>query len=299
MKIAYVTYEDQGKYASNVENEDQKLLAFLQEKGLDITEVVWSDPLVEWQAFDVAVLKSPWDYFDRIAEFYAWISRIEQLNVRLLNPVDIVRWNSDKHYLQDIAAAGLPVTPTRFIEKGTRPDLRPFFKEFGTDRLIIKPSISGGSKHTFQFTETDIPELEPRIGELLKEEGFMVQPFLKEVQEEGEWSLLFFNGKFSHCLLKKAKAGDFRVQHYLGGTIHPHVPEPEMLLSAERYVREFAAGCLHARVDGVMTGGVFRLMELELIEPFLFLFTSKDSYRHYYEGLLGVLGLTGSYADPA
>jgi glutathione synthase/RimK-type ligase-like ATP-grasp enzyme len=237
----------------------------------------------------VALIKSPWDYFDRIEEFNAWLKKIESLNVRLLNPVDIVRWNSDKHYLQDISDAGLPVTPTRFIEKGATPDLMSWFRVFRTDRLIIKPSISGGSKNTFQFSEADVPELEPTIKELLKSEGFMVQPFLKEIQDEGEWSFLFFNGTFSHCLLKKAKAGDFRVQHYLGGTIHPQTPEPQLLQSAERYVRQFAKGCLHARVDGVITGGEFHLMELELIEPFLFLFTDENSYENYYTGLIRLL----------
>lgn len=285
MKIAYVTYEDQGKYTSNVENEDQKLLHFLQNKGLDITEEIWSDPSVQWQQYDVAVLKSPWDYFDRIGEFYDWLRRIESLKVRLLNPIDIVLWNSDKHYLQDIAEAGLPVTPTLFIEKGEIPDLMPFFEKFSSDKLIIKPSVSGGSKNTFKFTREDVTKLEPKIEELLQEEGFMVQPFLPQIQEEGEWSLLFFNGKFSHCLLKKAKAGDFRVQHYLGGTIHPQTPSPGLLESAQQYIDQFAKGCLHARVDGVMVNGVFHLMELELIEPFLFLFTDENSYDNYYRGL--------------
>ena len=289
MKIAYVTYEDQGKYTSSVENEDQKLLDFLQRKGLDITEEVWSNHGVTWQQYDVAVLKSPWDYFDRIEEFYSWLRKIDSLGVRLLNPLEIVLWNSDKHYLQDIAEAGLTVTPTRFIEKGETPELLPFFETFKTGKLIIKPSVSGGSKNTFKFTPEEAPELQPKIHELLSEEGFMVQPFLQEVQDEGEWSFLFFNGKFSHCLLKKAKAGDFRVQHYLGGTIHPQTPAADLLATAERYVQEFAKGCLHARVDGVLVDGQFHLMELELIEPFLFLFTNEKSYENYYNGLVGVL----------
>jgi len=289
MKIAYVTYEDQGKYTSNVENEDQKLLHFLQKKGLEISEEIWSDPAVQWQQYDVAVLKSPWDYFDRIGEFYAWLQKIEALKVRLLNPLDIVLWNSDKHYLNDIAEAGLAVTPTRFIEKGAIPELRPFFDQFSTNKLIIKPSISGGSKNTFKFTKEDVSTLEPKIEQLLKEEGFMVQPFLPQIQEEGEWSLLFFGGKFSHCLLKKAKAGDFRVQHYLGGTIHPQIPSTQLLASAQKYVDQFANGCLHARVDGVMVNGIFHLMELELIEPFLFLFTDENSYENYYQGLSEIL----------
>lgn len=289
MKIAFVTYEDQGKYTSHVENEDLKLLNFLRERGLDVIMEIWSDPEVRWQEYDVAILKSPWDYFDRIAEFYNWLSMIESTGIRLLNPINTVRWNSDKHYLKDISDAGLPVTPTRFIEKGQQADLLAFFDIFKTDRLIIKPSISGGSKNTIKFTREQVSELSPQINQLLKEEGFMVQPFLTQIQEEGEWSLLFFNGKFSHCLLKKAKTGDFRVQHYLGGTIHPQEPRETLLLSAQRYIDQFASGCLYARVDGVVVNSKFHLMELELIEPFLFLFTEPGSYENYYKALKEML----------
>ena len=285
MKLAYIIYQDQGTYTSHVENEDAILLQFLQNKGLSITQEIWDDPAVNWQNYDVAILKSPWDYFDKIEEFYKWLHKIKDLKLRLLNPVDIVKWNADKHYLKDIADAGLPVIPTQFIEKGETPSLAGFFKIFETRKLVIKPTISGGSKNTFKFTEDDLNELSPKIARFLEEEGFMVQPFLPEIEKEGEWSFLFFNGKFSHSLLKKAKPGDFRVQHYLGGSIH-NVEVPDHLLkSAEKYVKQFAKGCLYARVDGLEVNGQFTLMELELIEPFLFLFTNQDSYENYYIAL--------------
>ncbi|HEY1024283.1 MAG TPA: hypothetical protein VGE26_03905 [Sphingobacteriaceae bacterium] len=284
-KIVLVTYEDQGKYTSNLENEDQKLQQFLQDKGLEARSEVWSDPSVDWGRYDVAILKSPWDYFDRILEFYAWLDRMKAMNIRMLNPINIVLWNSDKHYLKDIAAAGLPVTPTLFIEKGETPDLHHYFEEFDTGKLIVKPSVSGGSKNTFKLTREDTAEYTPKLTSLLSEEAFMVQPFLHEVQKEGEWSLLFFNGKYSHSLLKKAKAGDFRVQHYLGGTIHAQEPPVDLICKAREYVDQFAPNCLYARVDGVVVNSGFQLMELELIEPFLFMFTNPNSYEKYYQAL--------------
>lgn len=285
MKLAYVTYQDQGTYTSTVENEDLKLLQFLQGKGLNITEEIWDNPAVNWQNYDAAILKSPWDYFDKIVEFYTWLHKIKDLKLRLLNPVDIVLWNTDKHYLKDIADAGLAITPTQFIEKGETPNLASYFKIFNTEKLIIKPTISGGSKNTFKFTEDNFNELSPKIAQLLQEEGFMVQPFLSEIEREGEWSFLFFNGKFSHSLLKKAKPGDFRVQHYLGGSIHAEPAPAHLLKSAQKYVDQFARGCLYARVDGLEVNGKLMLMELELIEPFLFLFTNEDSYKNYCEAL--------------
>ena len=285
MKLAYVTYQDQGTYASGVENEDLKLLEFLKDKGLDITEEIWDDHAVAWETYDMAILKSPWDYFDKIELFYAWLDQMKDLGVTLLNPVDIVLWNTDKHYLNDIARAGLSVTPTNFIEKGESPNLAAYFKSFNTDKLIIKPCISGGSKNTFKLTETNLRELSPQIMALLKDEGFMVQPFLSEVERQGEWSFVFFNGEFSHSLLKRAKPGDFRVQHYLGGSIHTEPAPAHLLEAAKKYVTHFAKECLYARVDGLEINGEFTLMELELIEPFLFMFTNPDSYENYYRAL--------------
>lgn len=285
MKIALVTYNDQGRYTSTVENEDLKLLIFLRGKGLEINLEVWTNQQVNWKTYDLILLKSPWDYFDQFEKFLLWLDAIEELGIALLNPVDIVRWNADKHYLKDISDAGLPVTPSLFVEKNTVPKLNDYFAHFATDKLIIKPTVSGGSKNTFKFTEKDIAKFSPQIEDLLKNESFIIQPFLNEIADEGELSFLFFNGKFSHCLLKKAKAGDFRVQHTLGGTIHPQNPSEKLIAATSKYVEEFAKGCLYARVDGVINDCEFYLMELELIEPFLFLFTEEKSYENYYRAL--------------
>jgi glutathione synthase/RimK-type ligase-like ATP-grasp enzyme len=151
--------------------------------------------------------------------------------------------------------------------------------------------VSGGAKNTFALTREAVPEIMPVIHQLLQEESFLVQPFLPQIQTQGEWSFVFFNGKFSHCLLKKAKSGDFRVQHYLGGTIHPDVPPAGLLDTTAAYVDRFAKGCLYARVDGVMADNRFLLMELELIEPFLFLDTHPHSYENYYQALQELLHL--------
>lgn len=285
MNIAYITYENVGKYASSVEDEDGKLLSFLQEKGLAITEEKWTNESVDWSVYTHAVLKSPWDYFDKFPQFNDWLTRLENLNIKILNPYDTIRWNSDKHYLADIQKEGLSVTPTQFCEKNTLPDLKSYFQILGADELVIKPTVTGGSKNTFRFTKQSVLEIEVLIHHLLKEEAFMIQPFLKEIEDEGEWSFLFFNGDFSHSLLKKAKSGDFRVQHYLGGTIHPQTPSEEQISIAKQYADLFAKDCLYARVDGVYVNGTFNLMELELIEPFLFLFTHPQAYENYYKAL--------------
>jgi glutathione synthase/RimK-type ligase-like ATP-grasp enzyme len=274
MKIAYICYE--GELLQGLSDEDSLLLAFLQQKGLDIHREVWTDAAVNWEQYQLVILKSPWDYIDHIAAFYSWLGKLERLGIRLLNPYDIVRWNSDKHYIREMMDADLPVIPAVYIEKGTQPLWPAYFSNFNTDKLIVKPCISGGSKNTFVVTPGKLPAL-------VFDEAFMVQPFMPEILE-GEWSFLFFNGAFSHCLLKRPVAGEFRVQRQFGGSAEPQTPPAAYLATALSFVERYAKGCLYARVDGVVKEGRFLLMELELIEPLLFLSTSEQ-YEHYYQAL--------------
>ncbi|MFW0717127.1 ATP-grasp domain-containing protein [Pedobacter sp. N23S346] len=286
MNIALVTYHDQGAYDSEtVESEDQRLLIFLQEKGLQIKMVIWNDPEVNWEDYQLAILKSPWDYFDLINDFHQWLNHLEEKKVRLLNPIDIVRWNTDKQYLKEIEAAGLDITPCSFIKKNEKVNLNDFFNIYHTDKLIAKPCISGGAKNTFKVTAENIEEVNEKLSLLVQDENFIIQPFLPEIVENGEWSFIFFNGVYSHCLIKKAKDGDFRVQPAHGGSVHPQHPDQSSITTASEYVDRFAKNCLYARVDGTFVKGKFLLMELELIEPFLFLNTDPLNYERYYIAL--------------
>jgi len=286
MNIALVTYLDKGAYDSaTVESEDDKLLIFLKEKGLSIEKVIWNDPEINWQDYDLAVLKSPWDYFDLINDFYQWLEKLTQLNVRLLNAIELVKWNSNKLYLQEIEAAGLKITPSTFIRKAESVNLNDFFAKFGVDKLIVKPCVSGGAKNTFKVTADNVAAVNHKLNELLQEEDFIVQPFLPEILENGEWSFIFFNSVYSHSLVKQAKPGDFRVQPAHGGSVHPQSPSKEQIFIAQQYIDLFAKNCLYARVDGTFVNGEFLLMELELIEPFLFLNTDPQNYERYYQAL--------------
>lgn len=290
MKIALITYQDKGAYASpTAENEDDKLLEFLQHKGLNMEKVIWNDPQINWENYDLAILKSPWDYFDLIADFYAWLEMLKNKNVKLLNPTATVKWNADKHYLQDIEAKGLSITPSIFLEKDSSVNLAYYFDEFKVEKIIVKPCVSGGAKNTFKVTQTNVDEINTKLQTLIREEAFIIQPFLSEIEENGEWSFLFFDQQFSHALLKKAKTGDFRVQHAHGGSIHPQEAPAQLLQSAQQYVDLFAHNCLYARVDGTVVNGEFLLMELELIEPFLFLDTDPNACERYYQALIKLI----------
>jgi len=153
------------------------------------------------------------------------------------------------------------------------------------DKLVVKPLVSGGAKNTLKVVRGTEVGMEEKIGNLLQEEDFLVQPFIPEIVLVGEYSLIFFNEKLSHAVLKTPASADFRVQHYYGGTIQTIVPSETLLAPAQSLVDRFAKNTLYARVDGVEIDGVFHLMELELIEPYLFLGLSDKAIPNYKAAL--------------
>jgi hypothetical protein len=226
-------------------------------------------------------MKSPWDYFDRYNEFLAWCGQIQKLSIPVLNDLNTVVWNSDKKYLLRIQEKGFRIVPTDFFDKQKPLDLAPSFESFKSDKLVFKPTVSGGSKNTLKLEKDSWESQKEELEGLLQQEDFMVQPFIKEVVETGEFSYIFFNGNFSHAVLKSPKAGEFRVQHFFGGEIKSISPSSTELAYLQTLVDEFAKECLYARVDGVWIEGDFYLMELELIEPYLFLFTHPQAIENY------------------
>jgi glutathione synthase/RimK-type ligase-like ATP-grasp enzyme len=296
MKIAIVSYQSSQKNeSSSIMKEDDLLISFLKEKQLDAESVIWNDPGVEWKQYDVAILKTPWDYHYHIDVFFMWLDMINILGIQLLNPVELVKWNSDKHYLKAIEMAGFPVIASVFLEQGTLPDLVPLFEQFKTQKLILKPCISGGAKNTIILAVEDVYIQLAVVHQLLKDGDYIVQPFMEEIFE-GEWSYMFFNGVFSHAVLKVPKKGDFRVQGAHGGSSSGQQPEQSHVKSAQILVNEFAKGALYARVDGIISNGELQLMELELIEPYLFLDTHPDGFLNYYNALMQLLKMSDKVA---
>lgn len=282
MKIAVITYEARGSYAKeDIPDEDLILEEILTELGLDFQFEVWSDTSVDWTKYTHLLMKSPWDYFDRYAEFLAWCQRIKSLGIPVFNDLETVIQNSDKRYLKEIQEKGFPIVPTIFNRKDQIPDIDACFETFKTEQIVIKPTVSGGAKNTLKIGKGNWRDNEEQIQELLASEDFMLQPFIKEVAEVGEYSYLFFNGEFSHAVLKSPQKGEFRVQHFFGGKILTIDPTLIELVYIQKIIDEFASDTLYARVDGVWIKGVFHLMELELIEPYLFLFTSKEGRENY------------------
>ncbi len=237
-------------------DDDRLFAAALRENGAEPRAVVWDDPAVDWTSFDAIVLRSTWDYHLRIGEFLAWLDALEACGAKVWNPVPLLRWNTDKSYLRDL---DVPRVPTAFVPRGG--DVRRAMREHGWRRAVVKPSVSATAYET--FIVEDGQSCPSPVREVL------VQPFLHEIVRDGEWSLLFFGGEYSHAVLKRARPGDFRVQNDFGGTFEVREPGAAVVDGAAR-VLAAVPPALYARVDGVVIDGVFTLMELELIEPVLF-----------------------------
>jgi len=283
--VAIATYVSTGAYDSNTVDEDALLSKLLQELGISHQLLAWSDPDVNWSQFTHVLIKSTWDYFDYYPEFLAWLDKLEALGTSVLNPVATLRWNSSKNYLLELKAKGYPCVAGQILPKGTVISLEELHDAIQADTLVVKPLVSGGAKNTLKISRGAGKEMEQKIASLLQEEDFLVQPYIPEIVAVGEYSLIFFNAEFSHAVLKSPAVDDFRVQHYFGGTIQEIQPDSSMLASAQALVDTFAKDSLYARVDGVEIDGLFHLMELELIEPYLFLGLSEKAIPNYKAAL--------------
>lgn len=258
-------------YFGNILAEDRLLRAALDGLGLSSVRVDWNDPDQDWSQYRCAVFRTTWDYFDRFEEFAAWLDRVEA-QTRLCNPASIVRWNMDKHYLADLAARGVPVVGSRFVERGSAASLAELLDETGWPEAVIKPCVSGAARHTYRANRANADQLDAIVQPLLAAEAFVFQPFEASIMTTGEDSLMVFSGRYSHAVRKRAKPGDFRVQDDHGGTVEPYQPSPEQIELAERAIAACDPVPAYGRVDMIRDiSGQHAIMELELIEPELWL----------------------------
>jgi hypothetical protein len=269
--------------------DSQLLLPVLADRGIDAAPVVWSDPGVDWSSYEAIVIRSTWDYFHRAREWADWLDRVDALGVPMLNPLKVVRWNSHKSYLEQLAQAGVPVVDTVMTRGSGAVDLADLMAGAGWDDAIVKPAIDGGAARLFRVSDVD--DAQARFDELAEAGDVMVQPFLPSIETEGELSLFYFGGELSHTVVKRAKEGDIRVQPQHGGTYETIGPTSEMIHVAGRVFDAIEEELLYARVDLVRApDNTLRLIELEAIEPLLFLATDDAAPGRFADALAARLG---------
>src|SRR6185312_4344911 len=271
-----------------VHPDDTHAVATLAGLGVHATPCVWNDPAVDWTRYDAVLIRTVWDYFKHYSQFQHWLDRLDALGVPTINDSALLRWNSDKRYLEQLEALGVPVIPTRFVAHA---DLREALATHANRNVVVKPSVSGGAWRTVRGTAGDAA-FEQAVAELPSGD-YLLQPFVREIVDDGEWSLLFFGGAFSHAVVKRPAAGDYRVQNEHGGRTEAVEPDAATLAAA----RHALATCsrldldeaVYARVDGVVADGRFLLMELELIEPSLFLAGRPDAAERFARAVVARL----------
>ncbi|MEP6991518.1 MAG: hypothetical protein ABJA80_11370, partial [bacterium] len=218
--------------------EDDMLLArVLEAEGTSVVPAVWDDPAVEWSRFSAVVIRSCWDYHLKHEQFLAWVDRVASLGVRVFNPPSLVRWNSEKTYLRDLAGRGVAVAPTRWVGQGEHVSLAELVRECGWDAVVVKPAVSASAHETWRSGRSPADGDDERFRRMVDRGRVLVQPFLDEVQLEGEWSLLFYGGAYSHAVLKRPRKGDFRVQREHGGQSEPRVAPCDAIAAASTAVR--------------------------------------------------------------
>lgn len=257
--------------------DDQLAQAAARAIAVEVQPAIWHDPAVDWTRFAAVILRSTWDYHVRPAEFAAWLAKLEELQVPVWNPIDVVRWNMNKRYLAELESKGVRIVPSVWIAQGEKSDFKHISN--GWERLVLKPLVSADSYNTWVIeSEADWQE---KLAVIHRESDAVAQPFMPEVQDPGEWSLIFFDGEFSHAALKTPKAGDFRTQKNHGGTTQPASPDADLIAQARYVLESVGQPLLYARVDGVVSDGLFYLMELELIEPLLFMQYAPGSAERF------------------
>lgn len=256
-RVALVTMERRN---ARVEAEDALVADALRREGVEAERVPWTRD-VPWGAFDLAMVRTTWDYTERLDDFLAWADRAAAAT-RLWNPARVIRWNAHKSYLLDLEARGVPVVPTRLVRRGSAARLDEIAAGWG--EVVVKAAVDAGAARAWRGPAS---EGQASLDAILAERDALVQPFVPEVASEGESSLVFFDGVFSHAVRKRPAPGDWRVQAQWGGVHAAVEPTSAELRVAEAALAAVGAETLHARVD-LLAG---RLIELELIEPYLFL----------------------------
>jgi hypothetical protein len=281
-KAAFVTYHE----LPDLTADDRLVLDHLHDRGVETQAVLWDADDVRWEEFDTIIMRSCWEYHLRPQAFSAWIEMAAQKGLPLWNPPRVIHWNMDKVHLKSLAEAGVNVSPAVWLEQGSAVDLEAVLTEHHWTQAVIKPTISMTAFQTWITTPAQAGPDQAAVEEILKRSGVMVQEFVEEVRTRGEWSFIFFWKTYSHAVLKRAKQGDFRVQNDFGGYLEKAAPSPSLVEQAQEIVDSVDEPLLYARVDGIDVDGTLVLMELELIDPVLFLSEAPHAPQRFAEAIM-------------
>jgi glutathione synthase/RimK-type ligase-like ATP-grasp enzyme len=284
MKIGILSCEKLPELTQN----DQLLIPALAKVNIEATAVIWDNKTVNWSDFDYLIFRNTWDYFEKEAAFNLWLDQIEQLEIKTLNSIDIIKKNKHKFYLREMEEQGVKILPTIFIDKTDQLDIHKLMPSHWK-KAVIKPAFSAGSYQTEVFELEDVQKINADYKKIASEKELLLQEFMPEIQTLGETSLIFFNKKFSHAVNKKPIAGDFRIQVQFGGQYTMVQPSAELIEKAQQIVNTFTGELLYARVDGIVINNELHLMEVECIEPDLYFNLNEGSLERFVSAIVNLI----------
>jgi len=267
-RCAFLSTDDLSGYVAD----DALAIPPLAALGWRVETLAWRTADVAWGELDLVVVRSTWDYHENAPAFERTLAAIDRSGARLANPLPLLRWNLRKSYLLDLAGRGVPIVPTTWERGLDEARLRALFDELDTEEIVVKPLVGASSSGLERIARHDRGERLREVAASFAGGSALAQPFLPQVACEGEYSLVFLDGERSHAIRKVPRAGDYRTQEEAGASIEPVAPEPALAAAAEAALARVVPTPLYARVDLVRgSAGGFLLMELELLEPSLYL----------------------------
>ncbi|HKN66646.1 MAG TPA: hypothetical protein VJW73_10235 [Gemmatimonadaceae bacterium] len=279
-------------YAARPEltEDDQLFASALERRGVRVRAAAWDDPAAAWSSAAAVVIRSTWDYHLRHAEFLEWVDRVSA-STTLHNDARLVRWNSHKQYLGEIARAGVPVIDTVFATMGAPVHVTDVAREHGWHDLVVKPAVSASAHETRRFMPNELAAAQAHLERLLPGRDVMLQPHLTALAEQGELSLLFAGGQFTHAVRRRSALVDGHPMPKSALASAPaaaHRCAERVLAAAGALTGVEPNDLLYARVDLAAAGDDFLLLELELIEPSLFLLHAPKAAERFAEALVSL-----------
>jgi glutathione synthase/RimK-type ligase-like ATP-grasp enzyme len=263
--IALVTYSQYPKLTDS----DCLIAPLILAKNIDVQAVPWDNPAINWQNYDLIVVRSCWNYQHHYAEFMRWLDLLDTQRCRVFNTTTDIRWNSDKLYLQDLAKKDIPIVPTIYLDGHQPIDLENIWFSSNWEQIVIKPSIGASAYLVSLFTKKEISQAKKHLNKIFSDSNAIIQPFVSLIKE-GEWSIVFIDNEYCHAVRKIPQKGEFRTNFRYHSHIEcadlPNIVKTQVI---EIY-RKLGKDLLYARMDIVLSGSEVMVMELELIEPYLF-----------------------------
>lgn len=280
-KIAYLTMADMGDFVTDF----HLSFAPMKNLGWQVETVAWRSH-VDWNDFDAVYICAPWDYPEYARQFLDVLECIDASRALLINDLALVRWTLEKTYLRDVEQRGSAIVPSTWYDGFESVNTADLFAEHQSEQIVIKPTIGANAQDTFVLKKPVGAEQLRELRQVFASRAFLVQPFIENIQSEGECSLFFFSGEYSHAIQKTPKAGDFRVQEEHGADIKPVRPPPALLETANALFARIEPLPTYGRGDWVRDAeDEFLLMELELIEPSLYLRTDSGAAARFARAL--------------